>query len=652
MGYSSSPIPIDVSSTSGLPVNLKVISGPATASGNTITPTGVGSVTLQADQAGDANYLPAANEEKKLRIAPAPVTVSLSASSTNVIYPQTVSLDVAVLSNGTDGVPGTVTLNDGGEQLGTVSLDANGTAAFNNVQLAIGNHPLSAAFNASNGNHLPAVSPTVNISVVAPTVTPRITITPSSASVSTGQTLSVSVVLSGGGSNPKPTGTITLSGGGYGPQSATLSGGSASFSIPANTLNVGTDTLIASYSPDTSSSSTYNSATGMATVTVTQPPNTPTLTVTPSASNITTAQALTVTITVGGAGGNPTPTGEVTLTSGVYSSLATRLNGGCATISIPAGALSTGNDTLTVVYLGDSNYGTATGTASISVNPSPSFTLSASPANISIAQGGSGTSIITVGTVGSFSGNVSLSASGMPSGVTASFAPGSATGSQTLTLTVGISAQITSSPLTVTVTGTSDSLTATTSIALTITAEPSFTAGSGGTTSMTLAHGATTGNAGTISVVGTNGFSGTVNLTCKATTLMTNVNDMPTCSLSPLSVNIQGATAQTSTLTVNTTAATSANNQLKKVIWPSAGGATLALLLFFTLPKRRDWLGMLGVLVLFVSVGTLGCGGGGSRQGGGGSGNSGTTVGSYTITVTGTSDALSVTVGTVTLTVQ
>jgi hypothetical protein len=219
-----------------------------------------------------------------------------------------------------------------------------------------------------------------------------------------------------------------------------------------------------------------------------------------------------------------------------------------------------------------------------------------------------------------------------------------------LTLAASTSAAVTSNPVTVTITGTSGTLSTTTSLTATITAQSGFMAGNGGTTSITVARGATTGNTGTISVVGTNGFSGTVNLTCKVTTLMTNVNNMPTCSLSPLSVKIQGSTTQTSTLTINTTAATSAN-QLKKVFWPSAGGATLALLLLFTLPKRRNWLGMLGVLVLFVSVGTLGCGGG-SSQGGGGGGNSGTTVGSYTITVTGTSGALSVTVGTVTLTVQ
>jgi hypothetical protein len=41
--------------SSGLPVSIAV-SGPATLSGNTITPTGVGTVTLFATQSGDANY--------------------------------------------------------------------------------------------------------------------------------------------------------------------------------------------------------------------------------------------------------------------------------------------------------------------------------------------------------------------------------------------------------------------------------------------------------------------------------------------------------------------------------------------------------------------------------------------------------------------
>jgi trimeric autotransporter adhesin len=301
--------------------------------------------------------------------------------------------------------------------------------------------------------------------------------------------------------------------------------------------------------------------------------------------------------------------------------------------------------------------------ATVTINPAnaaPGFTLSASPATLSITQGGRGTSTITLTDLGGFSGNASLSMSGLPSGVTGSFANGSAAGTQVLTLTASTSAAVTSTPVTITITGTSGTLNASTTIALTINAEPSFTSGNGGTSSITIGPGATTGNTGTISVVGTNGFAGTVNLSCAITTSLTNVNDVPTCGLNPNSVAISGTAAQASVLTVTTTAASSAENQMKKLFGPLTGGMTLAWVVIFAVPRRqRHRLTMWALLLLSVFVGTIGCaggsGGGGGRVGGGGGeggGNSGTTAGTYTITVTGTSGTTSATVGTITLAVQ
>src|SRR5262249_52961064 len=51
----------------------------------------------------------------------------------------------------------------------------------------------------------------------------------------------------------------------------------------------------------------------------------------------------------------------------------------------------------------------------------PDFALSASPASLTINRGASGTSTITVTRTGGFTDAVSLSASGLPAGVTASF---------------------------------------------------------------------------------------------------------------------------------------------------------------------------------------------------------------------------------------
>jgi kumamolisin len=97
----------------------------------------------------------------------------------------------------------------------------------------------------------------------------------------------------------------------------------------------------------------------------------------------------------------------------------------------------------------------------------PSFTLTASPSSVSIAEGSSGTSTITVVPSDGFSGSVTLGASGLPNGVSAQFNPNPTSTTSTLTLTVGSGAATGSS--TITITGTSGSVTASTTLSLTVT---------------------------------------------------------------------------------------------------------------------------------------------------------------------------------------
>ena len=95
-----------------------------------------------------------------------------------------------------------------------------------------------------------------------PKTTPTVTVTPASLSISTSQALSVGVSVSGGGSNPVPTGAVILTSGSFTSSAATLSGGSATVNVPAGSLAVGSDTLTAAYTPDSSSSSAYIKANG------------------------------------------------------------------------------------------------------------------------------------------------------------------------------------------------------------------------------------------------------------------------------------------------------------------------------------------------------------------------------------------------------
>src|SRR6266568_3909335 len=90
----------------------------------------------------------------------------------------------------------------------------------------------------------------------------------------------------------------------------------------------------------------------------------------------------------------------------------------------------------------------------------PGFTLSASPTNLTLVQGAAGSTTITISPLNGFSGNVNLTVSGLPSGVSAIFGTNPATTSSLLTLSATGAA--TTGTVTVSVTGSSGSLTNTT----------------------------------------------------------------------------------------------------------------------------------------------------------------------------------------------
>jgi hypothetical protein len=130
--------------------------------------------------------------------------------------------------------------------------------------------------------------------------------------------------------------------------------------------------------------------------------------------------------------------------------------------------LGVGSQTLTATFTPSdtSDYSTTTASVVLVVKPAPGFSLSASPASISLGKGGATTSTITVTDIGGFNGNVTLAASGLPSGVTAGFSKNPTTGTSVLTLTASSSAAVGTSS--VAIKGTSGSLSATTTIALTV----------------------------------------------------------------------------------------------------------------------------------------------------------------------------------------
>jgi hypothetical protein len=116
----------------------------------------------------------------------------------------------------------------------------------------------------------------------------------------------------------------------------------------------------------------------------------------------------------------------------------------------------------------------------------PDFVLSTSPGSVSVAQGSSTTSKISTTVAGGFNSAISLSVSGLPSGVTASLSPTSiaAPGNGSSTLTFNASSTAATGNFNVTVTASGGGITHTATIALSVTAA----GGTGGTTTQLLGN--------------------------------------------------------------------------------------------------------------------------------------------------------------------
>jgi hypothetical protein len=150
----------------------------------------------------------------------------------------------------------------------------------------------------------------------------------------------------------------------------------------------------------------------------------------------------------------------------------------------------------------------------------------------------------------------------------------------------------------------------------------------------------------TLTVGPISGFTGTVNFTCAVPGTMREA----TCSLSPTSL----PPGLTTVLTVNTTASHTAGGVIGPNGWMMLGGGTLlGCLLFLIIPARQRRLKLAFGLacVLLLTIGTFGCGGGSSGGGGGPTTDPGTAVGTYSVSVTATSGAISHTTN-VSVTVQ
>jgi hypothetical protein len=346
---------------------------------------------------------------------------------------------------------------------------------------------------------------------------------------------------------------------------STVAGGSGTATL---TVNAGTAAAGKSALTITAKSGSLSHTASVA-LTVNAPPPPPpagdfTLAVAPASLSFDQGQSGSAQVSVAGANGFA---GDVALSvSGLPAGAAATFDNstvsggrGQTGLTLTSGSAAAGSYKLTVTGVsGALSHAAALGLTLTVPPPTPDFTLSASPASLSLTAGGAtGQSTVSVAPIGAFSRDVSLTVSGVPSGASASFGKGTVaggSGSDTLAVTPGSAAP---GSYTLTLTGSGGSATHSTSLHLTIAAAPSF-ALSVSPASLTV----TAGGSGTsaVTVTGANGFSSAVSLA---------VSGLPsgvTAKFSPASVSGSGS----STLTLSTTSSAAGSATL--TVTASGGG--------------------------------------------------------------------------------
>jgi len=209
---------------------------------------------------------------------------------------------------------------------------------------------------------------------------------------------------------------------------------------------------------------------------------------------------------------------------------------------------------------------------------SPAFSISASPAAVSVVQGSSGGSTITTTVSGGFDSAIALTASGQPTGVTLTLSSASiaAPGSGSSTLTMAVASTTAAGTYTITVSGTGGGITHTATVALTVTAP---TAGAFTISVSPTSGSLRQGQSGTASVTTavSGGFDSAIALS--ATGEPTGV----TIAFTPASIAAPGSGTSSMLLTVSRTAKT---GTYPITITGTGGGITHTTTLTFEVVRR------------------------------------------------------------------
>jgi hypothetical protein len=206
-------------------------------------------------------------------------------------------------------------------------------------------------------------------------------------------------------------------------------------------------------------------------------------------------------------------------------------------------------NSLTVLLNQGASEWTSLTTPTVTVTPSPSSITSTQSTTVTITVSGPAGGATATGSVTLASGTYTSASTTLSSGSATITVAGNALAAGTDTLTASYTPDAASASIYSSATGTG-------TVTVGSSASTFVLSNSG---SISLEAGATTGNTATITVTPSNGYTGTVSLSCSVTTAPTGATSPVTCGI-PSSVSITSASAQNSTLTANTTTPTTAGD--------------------------------------------------------------------------------------------
>jgi hypothetical protein len=406
--YGDAAFPVAATSNSTGTITYSVVSGPATVSGNIVTLTGVGSVTLEASQAASGGYT-AATQQATFNVAKATPTITWMPASRITFGTSLSSLLNATASNNSNSVPGT---------FGYTAQTAGGSAVSVGAATVLqpGSYTLATSFTPAVSANYNSASASVHVLVEQA----ALTVIANNASKVYG-TL-----------NPAFTGTIT--------GAANNDSFTETFSTPGTlTSNAGIYAIVPSVTGANLSSYSVTVTYGMLTVT-----KAATVTTLSSSTNsVTPGQNLTVTAQVMNAsvGSTGTPAGAVSFYDGTALLGVSTLTNSTATYT--TATLAPGaTHALSATYSGDANFtGSASNPAVLVPVVGLDFLLQAGGTQSqTVFPGGSANYSFQISpTSTTYPASVTFTASGLPAGATATFSPATIAsngGKQTVTIAI------------------------------------------------------------------------------------------------------------------------------------------------------------------------------------------------------------------------